>query len=71
MGCDPIQGDERDAYVTLARQALEKFGIAYGARALWRRSLRSSPRTGKPSTWRRETGVHDDHNQGGARDAQR
>jgi hypothetical protein len=33
------------------------FRIAYGARALWRRSPRSSPRTGKPSTWRRGAGV--------------
>jgi len=33
------------------------FRIAYGARALWRRSHRSSPRTGKPSTWRRVAGA--------------
>jgi hypothetical protein len=33
--------------------------IAYGARALWRRSLHSSLRTGKPSTWRREAGSPD------------
>jgi len=33
------------------------FRIAYGARALRRRSHRSSPRTGKPSTWRRMAGV--------------
>src|SRR6266700_5495781 len=26
--------------------------VGYGARALWQRSLRSSPRAGKPSTWR-------------------
>jgi hypothetical protein len=32
------------------------FRIAYGARALRRRSHRSSPRTGKPSTWRRVAG---------------
>ena len=31
--------------------------IAYGVRALWQRSLRSSLRTGKPSTWQREAGV--------------
>ena len=31
-------------------------GIAYGTRVLWQRSLHSSPRTGEPSTWRRETG---------------
>jgi hypothetical protein len=36
---------------------MRKRGIAYRARALWQRSLRSSPRTGKPSTWRREAGV--------------
>jgi hypothetical protein len=34
-----------------------KRGIAYRARAPWQRSLRSSLRTGKPSTWRREAGV--------------
>ena len=31
-------------------------GIAYGARALGRRSARSSPGPGKPVTWRRGTG---------------
>src|ERR1700694_2213438 len=31
-------------------------GIAYGTRVLGRRSLHSSPRRGKPATWRRETG---------------
>jgi len=39
------------------RQQSRNCGIAYGARALWRRSPHSSPRTGKPSTWRRGTGV--------------
>ena len=39
------------------RRSVRESGIAYGARALWRRSLRSSPRAGKPSTWRREAGV--------------
>ena len=34
-----------------------KRGIAYGARALWQQNSRSSPRTGKPSTWRRGVGV--------------
>jgi hypothetical protein len=34
-------------------------GTPYGARALRERSLRSSPRAGKPSTWRREAGVFD------------
>src|SRR5581483_12019982 len=59
MPSEGIQGDERDAYVTLHRHSSEKLGIAYGARALWRRSLRSSPSRGKPGTWRREAGVHD------------
>jgi hypothetical protein len=34
-----------------------KRGIAYGARALGQQNSRSSPRTGKPSTWRRGVGV--------------
>src|ERR1700757_1818446 len=38
---------------------MRKRGMAYGARALWLRSLRNSPRTRKPSTWRREAGVLD------------
>src|SRR5205807_2262108 len=38
------------------RSAPTERGIAYGTRVLRRRSLRSSPRTGEPSTWRRETG---------------
>jgi hypothetical protein len=33
--------------------------IAYGARALWQRSFRSSLRWGKPITWRREAGGSD------------
>jgi len=33
-----------------------KHEIAYGARALWRRSPNSSPRAGKPSTWRSGAG---------------
>ena len=60
MGNDPIQGDERNAYVTLPRCMSEKLGIAYGTRVLWQRSLHSSPRTGKPFTWRREAGICDD-----------
>jgi len=32
-------------------------GIAYRPRGPWRRSGRSSPRTGKPSTWRRAAGA--------------
>ena len=38
------------------RSAPTERGIAYGTRVLWRRSLHSSPRTGEPSTRRRETG---------------
>src|SRR4051812_10762707 len=34
-----------------------KHRMAYGARALRPRSPRSSPRAGKPPTWRRGTGV--------------
>jgi hypothetical protein len=45
------------------------FRIAYGARALGQRSFRSSPRTGKPSTWRREAGACDGTSCGGTRDA--
>lgn len=48
--------DEWTAYVTLLRNYLVKHGIAYGTRVLWQQSLRSSPRTGKPFTWRREAG---------------
>jgi len=36
-----------------------KRGIAYRARAPWQRSPHSSPKTGKPSTWRRGAGVQD------------
>jgi len=39
------------------RRSGRECGIAYGARALWQRSLRSSPRTGEPSTRQREAGV--------------
>jgi len=45
------------------------FRIAYGARAPGRRSLHSSLRTGKPSTWRREAGVSMCQGLGGTRDA--
>jgi hypothetical protein len=53
---EPLKGMKR---VPKSRESFPKCkrGIAYGARALWQRSLRSSPRTGKPSTWRREAGV--------------
>ena len=36
---------------------LHGHGIAFGPRGPWRRSGRSSPRTGKPSTWRRTAGA--------------
>lgn len=68
VGNDPTQGDGRDTYVALLRLANEECGIAYGTRVLWRRSLRSSSRTGKPSTWRREAGVATAR-PGGTRDA--
>ena len=55
------QGDERGTYIVLARRSVWEFGIAYGARALWRRSPHSSQRTGKPSTGRRGTGSWDLH----------
>lgn len=48
--------DEWTAYVTLSRSYIVNHEIAYGTRVLWQQSLRSSPRTGKPSTWRREAG---------------
>ena len=32
-------------------------GIAFGSRGTWRRSGRSRPRAGKPSTWRRTAGA--------------
>ena len=53
---EPLKGMKR---VPKSRAMFPKCkrGIAYGARALWQRSLRSSLRTGKPSTWRREAGV--------------
>jgi hypothetical protein len=69
VGNDPTQGNERDAYVALLRLAPRERGIAYGARALRRRSLRSSPRTGEPFTWRREAGVKDVSGKRGTRDA--
>src|SRR4051812_14721689 len=50
------------------RPAQGECGIAYGARALWRRSVRSSRRshdlpgaTGEPSTGRRDTGARIDN----------
>ena len=46
-------------------------GIAYGGRPLWQPSPRSSPRTGKPSTWRRGAGGFDGIQQGGTQDEKR
>lgn len=42
-----------------ARELPIEHGIAYVLRSIWQRSLHSSPRTGKPFTWRREAGVSD------------
>ena len=42
MASEAIQGDERDAYVALGRPLHQEQGIAYGARALGRRSPHSS-----------------------------
>jgi hypothetical protein len=63
MSSEDIQGDESAAYVTLDTYVRDERGIAYGARALWRQSARSSRRrydlpggTGRPSTGRRGTG---------------
>ena len=59
-GSDPAQGDGQGAYLALEKRlVLRECGMAYGTRVLWSRSLRSSPGTGKPLTWRRETGVCD------------
>ena len=41
---------EWTAYLTLIRAVWRNCGMAYGARASWSRSFRSSRRTGKPST---------------------
>ncbi len=45
---DLTQGDERGTYVALARLTSKERGIAYGARALRRRSLRSSRGSNAP-----------------------
>jgi hypothetical protein len=61
VGSDPAEGNGQGTYVALEKRlTLRECGIAYGARALWRPSLRSSPRAGKPlTTRRREAGVSD------------
>ena len=46
MDNESIQGDEWDAYVALGRTTSTERGIAYGARALGRRSPHSSWRGG-------------------------
>ena len=48
--------DEWTAYPTLERITSAKRTIAYGTRVLRRRSPHSSPRPGKPVTWRRGAG---------------
>jgi hypothetical protein len=59
-GCDQQpQGYELGTYSRPIRHSSTKCGIAYGARALWQRSLRSSQRWGKPTTRRREAGESD------------
>jgi hypothetical protein len=54
---ETIQGDARGTYVGLDSSPCQNHGMAYRARAPRPRSPRSSPRAGKPSTWRRGTGV--------------
>ncbi len=71
MANEAIQGDERGTYLALGRPAAREQGIAYGARALWRRSRRSSPRPGKPATWRRGAGIRDGQDRRGTRNARR
>jgi hypothetical protein len=41
---------------SLSRNAHKGYGARASENPIWLRSLRSSLRTGKPSTWRRETG---------------
>ena len=54
---EAVQGHEQGTYVALSRSYARKGGMTCGGRPLWLRSPRSSPRAGKPSTWRRGTGV--------------
>ena len=56
MENDFIEGDEWDAYVTLDTFSTNGTRDGLRARAPGSRSLRSSPRWGEPTTWRRETG---------------
>ena len=62
----PFKGTDRVPTSRSIRPAQGEFGMAYGARALWSRSVRSSRRshdlpgrTGKPSTGPRDTGAQD------------
>src|SRR5947209_799722 len=52
----PRRRDEWMAYHTLERATGMKLRIAYGGRPLRQRSPNSSPRPGKPVTWRSGTG---------------
>jgi hypothetical protein len=52
------QGDEWETYQGLECATCADHGIPYGGRPLWVRSRRSSPKSGKPTTWRRAAGVH-------------
>jgi hypothetical protein len=69
-GVTPLKGMSGMPTSRSIRSAPPERGMTYGARALWSRSLRSSRRWGKPTTWRRGTGgcrfergrVRDAHN---------
>src|SRR5215468_5690950 len=67
FGHQNLPRDERGAVSALKRTdgspvtrsrrlALRECGIAYRPRGPWRRSRHSSPREGKPHTWRRAAG---------------
>jgi len=60
-----MSGRPTSRYSTTTR----KHEIPYGARALWERSLNSSPSQGKPGTWRSEAGDSVVKVNGGTRDA--
>lgn len=61
----PLSGDDQRGCLRGRTEDLRRaitfdscgHGIAFGPRGPWRRSGHSSPRTGKPSTWRRAAGV--------------
>jgi hypothetical protein len=52
----PLKGHNEPPTSRSIRPIASHHGIAYGARALWRRSPHSSRSRGKPGTWRRGTG---------------